>query len=200
MNKNIKNIMGILLCLVLISGMAWFIGDTYAKYRDQINGQTNANMTRWNIKVNTEEIKGKTSLTAPITAYFPATTYTAAGVVAPGSRGYFDIIIDSSEVDVAFNYTITCTVSSESVIEDMQIIGYKLSPQGVNDMSDIQSISGGAITGIVPVGIINTTIRVYVEWYDGNGENMDNADDTDVVLNNTSSVIMDTTLGFSQYR
>ena len=200
MNKNIKNIMGILLCLVLISGMAWFIGDTYAKYRDQINGQTNANMARWNIKVNTEEIKGKTSLTAPITAYFPATTYTAAGVVAPGSRGYFDIIIDSSEVDVAFNYTITCTVSSESVIEDMQIIGYKLSPQGVNDMSDIQSISGGAITGIVPVGIINTTIRVYVEWYDGNGENMDNADDTDVVLNNTSSVIMDTTLGFSQYR
>lgn len=200
MDKNIKNILGILICCVLIFGMAWFIGDTYAKYRDQIDGSTNANMARWNIKVNTEEIKGKTSLTAPITAYFPATTYTAAGVIAPGSRGYFDIVIDSSQVDVAFDYTITCTVSSNSVIEDMQIVGYKLSPVGIDDMADMAPLNNGAVTGVVPVSSITTTVRVFVEWYDGNNENMDNEDDTDVVLNNLSTVIMDTTISFNQYR
>lgn len=200
MNKNIKNILGILVCLVLISGMAWFIGDTYAKYRDQINGSTNASMARWNIKVNTEEIKGKTSLTAPITAYFPATTYTAAGVIAPGSQGYFDIVIDSSEVDVAFDYTIVATVSSDSVIEDMQIIGYKLSPVGIDDMTNISTINNGTVTGIVPVNAVTTTIRVYVQWYDGTGENMDNATDTQTVLDNLSAVIMNTTISFNQYR
>ena len=200
MNKNIKNILGILVCLVLISGMAWFIGDTYAKYRDQINGSTNASMARWNIKVNTEEIKGKTALTAPITAYFPATTYTAAGVIAPGSQGYFDIVIDSSEVDVAFDYTIVATVSSDSVIEDMQIIGYKLSPVGIDDMTSISPINNGTVTGIVPVNAVTTTIRVYVQWYDGTGENMDNATDTQTVLDNLSAVIMNTTISFNQYR
>lgn len=200
MNKNIKNILGILVCLVLISGMAWFIGDTYAKYRDQINGSTNASMARWNIKVNTEEIKGKTSLTAPITAYFPATTYTAAGVIAPGSQGYFDIVIDSSEVDVAFDYTIVATVSSDSVIEDMQIIGYKLSPVGIDDMTNISTINNGTVTGIVPVNAVTTTIRVFVQWYDGTGENMDNATDTQTVLDNLSAVIMNTTISFNQYR
>lgn len=200
MNKNIKNVLGILICLVLISGMAWFIGDTYAKYRDQINGQTNANMARWNIKVNTEEIKGKNSLTAPITAYFPATDYTAAGVIAPGSRGYFDIVIDSSEVDVAFDYTITCTASADSVIDDIQIVGYKIDPQGLDDMTDISTITGGSVTGVVPVNAITTTIRVFIEWYDGSGENMNNQTDTQTVLDNLSSAIMETTISFNQYR
>lgn len=200
MNKKVKNILGILICLVLIAGMAWFIGDTYAKYRDQINGNTSASMARWNIKVNSEEIKGKTELTNSINAYFPATTYTAAGVIAPGSQGYFDIVIDSSEVDVAFTYTIACSVSSETVIDDIRLLGYKLSPTGVDDMNGITTISGGSITGNVGVSTSSTTIRVFVEWFDGTGETMDNQTDTETVLDNSTSIIMDVSMSFSQYR
>ena len=200
MNKNIKNSLGILICLVIIVGLGWFIADTYAKYREQIDGTTNANMARWNIKVNSEEIKNKTTLTSALSAYFPATTYTAAGVIAPGSQGYFDIIIDSSQVDVAFTYTISSAVDSESAISDIRLLGYKVNPSGLDDMTGMQPLANGNVSGNIGVATTNTTVRVFVEWFDGSGETMDNQDDTDTVLNNNVTVIMDVSIGFTQLR
>jgi hypothetical protein len=200
MNKNIKNSLGILICLVIIVGLGWFIADTYAKYREQIDGTTNANMARWNIKVNSEEIKNKTTLTSALSAYFPATTYTAAGVIAPGSQGYFDIIIDSSQVDVAFTYTISSAVDSESAISDIRLLGYKVNPSGLDDMTNMQPLANGNVSGNIGVATTNTTVRVFVEWFDGSGETMDNDDDTDTVLNNNVTVIMDVSIGFTQLR
>ena len=200
MNKNIKNSLGILICLVIIVGLGWFIADTYAKYREQIDGTTNANMARWNIKVNSEEIKNKTTLTSALSAYFPATTYTAAGVIAPGSQGYFDIIIDSSQVDVAFTYTISSAVDSESAISDIRLLGYKVNPSGLDDMTGMQPLANGNVSGNIGVATTNTTVRVFVEWFDGSGETMDNEDDTDTVLNNNVTVIMDVSIGFTQLR
>ena len=200
MNKNIKNSLGILICLVIIVGLGWFIADTYAKYREQIDGTTNANMARWNIKVNSEEIKNKTTLTSALSAYFPATTYTAAGVIAPGSQGYFDIIIDSSQVDVAFTYTISSAIDSESAISDIRLLGYKVNPSGLDDMTGMQPLANGNVSGNIGVATTNTTVRVFVEWFDGSGETMDNQDDTDTVLNNNVTVIMDVSIGFTQLR
>ena len=104
MNKNSKSKKIILIAiLLLITIMLGIIGGiTYAKYYTKIDGKGNAEIARWSFKANNE--------TKTIADIKLNNTYNENKLekytIAPGTRGQFDIVIDTTGADVAIDYEI----------------------------------------------------------------------------------------------
>lgn len=186
----------LLLIIIVLIGIASLLGIrqyTLAKYKDRVKGTTTIGLASWNIIVNNESIIGKANLDAEITPVFTGNAYVSADVLAPGTTGYYDIVVDPSNVDVAFSYTITASVSPNSDVTDLVVSGYEINPTGIANIQPYNT----SLTGNIFTSDGVTTIRIYVTWDDTNG-NMDNEDDTNVIIDNTSEALMDTTILFNQ--
>lgn len=170
--------------------------NTLSKYRDEFDGLTDVQLARWNIKVNNQEIVQSNTLAADITPIFEGNENIADGVLAPGAKGYYDIVIDATEVDVAFSYQLTLGHVENEIIPDIVLIGYTINPD-VN--TEIQTYSD-QISGNIDLTQDITTIRIYFEWNDGEGSTMDNETDTEVIINNTSAPIIHNKMEFSQIK
>lgn len=143
---------------------------TYAKYRKQIITEVNANVASWNIKINDEAIANKKKLANSITPIFDENEYVKANTLAPGVTGHFDIIIDSSNVDVDFTYEITASLAEDTDLKDFKITGYELNDSGTINKYD------SSITGDLVKNTKNTKIRFYVAWIDDDTNEMDNSE------------------------
>ncbi len=164
---------------------------TYAKYRKQITTEVNANVASWNIKINDEAIANKKKLANSITPIFDENEYVKANTLAPGVTGHFDIIIDSSNVDVDFTYEITASLAEDTDLKDFKITGYELNDSGTINKYD------SSITGDLVKNTKNTKIRFYVAWIDDDTNEMDNSEDTTYAVNHTN-VIYNLTIKFTQ--
>lgn len=164
-----------ILSLILIAT----INITYAKYKDQINGKTNIQIARWEIKVNNETIKNKDNLETNITPTLPGNEYIKPNILAPGATGYYDIIIDGTNADVAFNFDIT--IEKENILKDLIITGYEFSPTETPNPIPYQNNIKGTIT----LNQKKITTRIYIEWDDSDTNQMNNEEDTETVINNT---------------
>ena len=147
---------------------------SYAKYRRQTETTIQGRVASWNIKVNNESINTQTTLTNTITPVIETNPYVKAGTIAPGSTGYFDIIIDATNVDVDFTYTITGEVDEETPLADLILKNYE-----VNEGTKITYDESTGITGDIPMNTSQTKIRIYFEWDDSATNNMNNQDDTE---------------------
>ena len=110
--RSYNMILTMIIILTLI--LAFLFQTSYAKYKKQVVGHVVGDIADWNIKINNEDIRGKTDLTNAIVPTFPGDTYTKADVIAPGTEGYFDLNIDATNADVNFTYTITASTSHSS--------------------------------------------------------------------------------------
>jgi len=164
---------------------------TYAKYRKQIITEVNANVASWNIKINDEAIANKKKLANSITPIFDENEYVKANTLAPGVTGHFDIIIDSSNVDVDFTYEITASLAEDTDLKDFKITGYELNDSGTINKYD------SSITGDLVKNTKNTKIRFYVAWVDDDTNEMDNSEDTTYAVNH-NNVIYNLTIKFTQ--
>lgn len=164
---------------------------TYAKYRKQIITEVNANVASWNIKINDEAIANKKKLANSITPIFDENEYVKANTLAPGVTGHFDIIIDSSNVDVDFTYEITASLAEDTDLKDFKITGYELNDSGTINKYD------SSITGDLVKNTKNTKIRFYVAWIDDDTNEMDNSEDTTYAVNH-NNVIYNLTIKFTQ--
>src|SRR5574344_2167018 len=97
----------------LIIGLGLLVQDTYAKYREHINGTTSADLARWNIIVNDETINNKETLNANIIPVLPGNAYIAPNILAPGATGYYDILMNPPATDVTFSYTLSASKDSD---------------------------------------------------------------------------------------
>lgn len=172
----------IIICLIYIGQ------STYSKYKDQISGNTNIEIATWKIIVNEENISGKTELSKDITPTLPGNEYIKEGVLAPGAEGYYDIIIDCSNIDVAFNYSISASPSEESAIKDLIITGYEINPTEEQNILEYND----KITNDINYDVDSITIRIYIKWDDGDTSTMDNTEDTEITLNHK-------TISFTNY-
>ena len=102
MKKNKKRILLIALLLLLIVFMVLLGRGSYSKYLTQVKGKGVIEVAKWAFLVNGE--------TASITNINLAKTYTAEtlaqNTIAPGTRGSFDIKIDTTGSEVAINYDV----------------------------------------------------------------------------------------------
>ena len=102
--------------------------------------------------------------------------------------GYFDLTVDSTNVNVNFKYTVTTSFASGNSIADMQIIGYSLN--GNNETITYLDNYHPTATNQVSASSNSSSMRVYVQWVDGvANEVLNNAQDTAVAISGGKTAI-----------
>ena len=91
-----------------------------------------------------------------------------------------------------FDYTISIANSSDSLVSDVIVKNCTMNGVQVR-------VSNGTVTGTIGLGNQRVnTLRVYIEWFDGQGENMDNADDTSTTSEDNSVAKISVNANFIQ--
>ena len=193
--KNNKKVMLLLAFLSLFVSL-YFIQDTYAKYLTRVDTEVSGAIARWNIVVNNTAIRNNSSLQNLITPQFAGTNHIAQGVIAPTVTGYFELIIDSTDVDVSYTYNISIEPNDD--LPDFKVSGYKIGNGQlipVDTSAAVPSISNDVL--LSDQNRIQT-ITVYIEWDDDDAtQSMDNAADT-TVTNTLSDIDLTVSMSFIQ--
>lgn len=192
LKKNDIKFISIFIIIVLLAFL--YLGvNTYSKYRKQVAAKGEATVARWLIKVNTEDIKGKTELTNNITPVWDANSYVKDELIAPGSTGYFEITIDATNVDVDFNYEIENLNDSSAALPDLIITSYQVNG------GEITATTGNKITGEITKNTASTVIKAYIKWDDDPAtQSMDNQADTTFAQQADTTADINLKLKFTQ--
>ena len=182
--------------LVVLTISFFVVQDTLAKYRKKVDENISLGLARWDIKLNNERIAGKESITSDVTPIFEESDYVAENVIAPGITGYYDIVIDATEVDVSFSYKLTSIVNEVEKYPDIVAYGYTIDPDNNEEISNYEETG---IEGTIAHNTEETKIRVYIKWQDDEGNAMDNAEDTALAISK-SSIEMHSTFNFTQIK
>ena len=170
------------LCLCL-----FFIQDSFAKYLTSASETANMNIARWKIIVNNKDIRDNSSSSAIISPVFLGNDNVASDIIAPGSEGYFDLIIDANAADVSFKYKLDITTDENSAVKDIIAVKYK-----INNGEEILFTGGNQTIEKSVLHSDNTNvinIRVYIKWNDGDGSEMDNSADTAATQNEVGAIL-----------
>lgn len=191
--KDIQFIIGFVV-IVTIS-LLYLSQASYAKYRKQVEANTQATIASWNIKVNNESINNKTILTNSITPTFDSNQYIKSGVLAPGSTGSFTITINAQQVDVDFTYELSGVVHEDTPLNDLTITKY--SKDG--GITKLDYDSSTKITGEIQKNSNNTSIIIYFKWNEDSNQTMNNQQDTEYATNsNYQQTKIKLTMKFAQ--
>lgn len=195
--------------MAVVSICLGLMSNTYSRYVAGTTGNIDVVFAKWQILVNNTDITGNSTSTVAFVPTIEESAYVQSNVIAPSSKGYFDINIDPSNVDVSFKYTINLSVLNENV-PDLMITKYAVIPNDYVDGDNIETVS------LTDNKIENTlnydkntesfrfepfTIRVYFEWYEGEAEAMNDVADTSVgndAANNNTSFTMNANIAFEQ--
>ncbi len=165
-----------------------FMSSTYSRYIASTTGNVDALFAKWQILVNENDITNNSSSSIDIVPIIEENEYVADGVIAPSSEGYFDVVINPSNVDVSFQYSITLDVDNETML-DLNTTGYSIydSTYVEGNPLEVIPIENNLINNILmfdnetpdfAFGVF--TVRVYFEWYEGENETMNDEADTEV--------------------
>lgn len=190
----IKKITFLLACFSLLFTIST-IQETYAKYKTDLSGTTNIKVARWRILVNNQDVRNSSEISNIITPTFIGTSNIASNVIAPTSEGYFDIVIDCTDVDVSFSYELTASTSSSSNVTDLITTGYSINNQDIIPITNNTTITDNIIKDDNPKSI---TIRVYIKWDDSETNQMDNQADTNATKDDNNIAKLDVKLKFKQ--
>ena len=97
-----------LLLLILVLIFAYLtIRNTYSKYITQSDNNSTFNISRWNIKLNNKDIEENAEFSEDLQVTYIKDENIADGVIAPTSKGTFELSIESTGTDVPFEYEIS---------------------------------------------------------------------------------------------
>lgn len=200
MVKKIK----LLLVFISLSVTLGLMSSTYSRYVASSVGDVKIDFAKWQIKVNTNDITDSTSSSINIVPTMMSNDNVKSNTIAPSSSGYFDIVVDGTNVDVSYNYSITLSLVNQN-IPDLLISKYAIlsSTYNSNDEITMNNITNSTISGSNNYDSTDRTftIRVFFEWYEGTNESMDDDADTlvsvDANTNNTQLEIQ-ATMSFEQ--
>lgn len=191
---NISKIKIVVACLSLFL-LINIVQDTYAKYNTEALGDANLNISRWQIRVNNQDIISDSFLTNVITPVLISNPHVKSGTMAPLSQGYFDLVLNYANVDVSFEYEISSEISELSSVTDLKVTGYS-----ENGGTTVPVTGDLSLTDIILLNetVRNKTLRVYITWEDSIDETMDNSDDTMASIN-LGKAILSVNVRFTQY-
>ncbi len=160
--------------------------ETYAKYISAATSTSSTSIARWKILVNEEDITIGATSTSLITPQFPGSDNISANVIAPNAEGYFDLILDASNVDVSFNYTISIAPNENSPVTELVATKYQINGEDEIDFEE----GSNSIEGTVNLNDENKTVnlRVYIKW-DDTLNLMTNAQDTNTTVGNQAGLL-----------
>lgn len=174
--------------LISFSVCLCFMSTTYSKYVAGATSDIEVLFAKWQILVNDVDITKNTNSTVSFVPTIEENENVQSNTIAPSSKGYFDINIDPSNADVSFKYTISLAVLNEDM-PDLMITKYAVLPENYieGDSLDLETLNNSTISDNL-IFDKNTedfkfkpfTIRVFFEWYEGQGESMDDQKDSEV--------------------
>ena len=196
---------GIILLLVSASISLGLMSNTYSRYVADTTGNIDILFAKWQILVNNKDITTNSSSSISFEPFIEANENVAANVMAPTSKGHFDIDIDPTNVQVSFKYIINLNIENEN-IPDLMITKYAIVPTGYTegDTFNVINLEGNTITNTLYYDNETAnfayqpfTVRVYFEWYDGENETMNNEADT-LVSSNKETFKINANISFEQ--
>lgn len=193
--KDLKFI--IVFIVVLACSFTYLYQSSYAKYRKRVTADVGLTVAKWTIKINNEDIRNNKQLTNKLVPEFEESEYTKANVLAPGSKGYCDIVIDSTNVDVNFEIKLLATVPDTSSIVDLRVTDYIINPSDTN--TEKITYNEEEINISVVHNTPQTVVRLFIKWDDDpNTQQMDNEADTNAAVDTASEAIIEINTNFTQ--
>ena len=187
MNKIINNRkFRLLLACISLLILVDLVQDTYAKYVSSASANSNFTIARWAFTVNNQDIVANNNFSNTIIPTFDQNDNISNNVIAPTSTGSFEITIDSSNAEVAFNEIITLSKPGTNSVTDLVITGYKKNNDPIVNFEN----NNTTITTLHTLDEENKVNKYifYIEWKDGENEQMDNTDDTQASINGTAAI------------
>ncbi len=161
--------------------------ETYAKYVSNATSTSSTSIARWRILVNDEDITTGATSTSLITPVFPGSTNISSNVIAPNAEGYFDLVLDATNVDVSFRYEITVEPNEDSPVTELVATRYQING---GEAIDFEEEDENTIEGSIPLTSTDRTlnIRVYIKW-DDSLNLMTNAQDTNTTVGDQAGLL-----------
>lgn len=184
----------LILILILTLLFTFQIVYTYALFESNNTQELNSSLAKWNIKINDNIVTSDTTSFVINDVYVNSGSgNVATNKFAPGSKAYFDIIIDSMDSEVAIRYDISLN------LEQLVNSEIKLESVSLNNQDLIMS-DENVYTGIITLEDIENNdvknIRVNLIW-NNNEEN--NNIDYDTVSEGSGQLEIPVTINLSQY-
>ncbi len=175
-----------ILMLISFSICLGLMSSTYSRYVADTTGNIEVLFAKWQILVNENNITDSSSSSITFVPVIEENENIASNTVAPTSKGYFDIDINPTNVDVSFKYNISLGIENEN-IPDLMITKYAIFNDSYDeeDPLEIITLTDNTITNNLiydkdteSFSFEPFTIRIYFEWYEGIDEQMNDSDDT----------------------
>lgn len=106
MTRKIK----VILLLISLSSCLELMSGTYSRYVANAKSDINASFSKWQILVQNTDITNNSDSNIVLNPVIEDNEHVASGTIAPSSKGYFDIDIDPTNVDVSFSYNINLQI------------------------------------------------------------------------------------------
>ena len=191
----------ILFILVTLAITVSLMSSTYSRYVADTTGNLEGQFANWKILVNENDITNGNSSSIQLTPVIYNNDNVASNKIAPSSKGYFDIVVDASTVEVSFDYEVTLDILNEN-IPDLLISEYSILNNNVNEDDDTVeriSVVDNKIVGTLKYENPATssddvfmfepfTIRVFFEWYDGETATM--SDEMDTLIGTSENEVL----------
>ena len=173
------------------------MSNTYSRYVADTTGSLEVQFAKWKILVNKNDITSGNVSSIELTPVIDENENVVQNKLAPSSKGYFDIEIDPTNVDVSFDYEISLEVLNEN-IPDLLVTKYSLIKSDTDldkDVIEMNDIVNNVISGTFRYKNVASgsdevfafkpfTIRVYFEWVDKEGvSTMNDEADTQIGVN-----------------
>lgn len=171
-----------ILCIISILITVFSIQRTYAKYFEKVGTTYQTNIKKWVINVNSFNIHEKTELSEVMQPILvDDVNMNSNNTLVPGRTGYFEMLIDYTYVDLAFEYEFSIEQLNETPLEDFEIYGYEvIDADGTSTVTE--TTDGSKITGVIDPttefdsdGNKKREIRVLFRWNDENADTTDAA-------------------------
>ena len=197
----------ILLLFISLSLSLSLMSNTYSRYIANTVGDLEVVFAKWQILVNDTDITNNNVSSISLVPVLEENENIKKNTIAPSSQGYFDIIVDPSNVDVSFDYSIELDYENEN-IPDLIVTKYAIldNEYSDGDQIDLINLNGNVIDGSLNYNNevenfkhLPFTVRVYFEWYEGEDEIMDDDADTIIGTNGDNNDIQITaSISFNQ--
>lgn len=161
MKSNMKKCLW-LLSIVSLLVLGSCIAKTYALFESNLDGTVNNPIGKWNIKLNDILVSSSEEKIITIDKFiYDNNDMVRDGYIAPGSSGYFDLILDTTGTEVAIKYNIAVDLDK---IENENIT---LDVKAMNGVA-VASADSGGYSGVLSLDDINNNaqiiLRLMINW------------------------------------
>lgn len=199
----------VLLVIISLSLTLSLMSNTYSRYVADTTSDIELQFANWQILVNENDITNNSVSSINIVPILEENNNIATNSIAPTSKGYFDIEIDPSNVEVSFDYQINFELLNDNM-PDLLISKYAILDSNYVEGDSLTTIpiTDNQINNLLTYD--NSTenfrfepfkVRIYFEWYEGQNENMNDEADTQIgkeAATNDTKLQIKTTISFSQ--